>query len=357
MFRVRKDMAVVAFATWIFSTALLLAEATHTFRPVPSNEGRQALERMIERMREEHGKVRFWQGTYQSIHESSRANKNQGDPSGETVQMDVFADFAIDYVGGRTFLRILDDPSKSAARRRHAIDQTYLREGNDYYVSMPTGYTRLGEQAERAAFKHTVTELSGRTQWPSLSDPSMFFSFDGQLTYWDRMARLLTKPARVVARLQDAPPGEVYCLVEKAIDAERDIWRVTIEGPKDIHPGEMISQRFVFDQEVNFYCTSASQMRGGSLTHEQHVAYEKTDGHLLPKRITRLFYHEDGTVKLVQILTVTTSRVGVEPAPDVFTLEVLGLRDGDEVIDNTLGGRRLTYSQGQLLPTVPTSRR
>lgn len=198
-------------------------------------------------------------------------------------------------------------------------------------------------ERKRAAFIDPVENIRERL-CSDVVDPRQFGCVMGEPA-----CQLLDRIVDWMAKGENTINGqEVKVSVERESEG---VYRLIYSGSNE--GGAKITGEYVFDEKVGLNIVSNTVKWGDKqwVRIQSNWEYTKNNGVYVPSKVTRVNYDEQGNVKFSRDFSIKDSKINVPVGNHTFTLEQLGVEDGDRVINN-IENIEYTYNNGKLVPAT-----
>jgi hypothetical protein len=320
-----------------------------------------ALADICERSRANFERIRTWRGAWSGQYvtfyhhpedaaalDAWNLPKTVGDIRTESP---IAVEFAMDLPSGRRFaqapkngVQLID--AHSSQRLRTTMEPWV---GGNSVLLTPDSYLSVNEVGQDRSGRAVRQGQRERKPAPNdhllQTDPQWLYGFHSIRSAWESLDEMRSSTVnRTPEQLRAAvatQPGEQGYWVEEVRAQSPRIYRVV-----DNFPGGSV-QEYWFDEAAGFNFVRCDSTRGGVLRNHYEQSYKQERGVYLPLRIFREHFDKTGRIRVREEMNLTASTLN-EPMPaDQFTLQKLGLKDGERVIDNVSGGE-YRYEAGTL---------
>lgn len=158
--------------------------------------------------------------------------------------------------------------------------------------------------------------------WSHVVDPRLFFSSNGEESYWELLDRCLEQ-------YEELPEG--YLTVAEHQEADHISYRITVRS--ETSSGMGVSLEYLFDERVGFNVTGVTEKYAGQLRIQQDIDYSLVADMWLPTTVSRSSWDPSGKIELRRSVAFQESVLNEDIPEDTFTYRVFGLQDGDRMVD------------------------
>ncbi len=183
----------------------------------------------------------------------------------------------------------------------------------------------------------------------SCTDPRRLFGFESDRPTWDGLVEVARwaqnrHPDDIQAAATTQPDQQGYW-VEQVREQPR-LYRLVTMAKKPQQNLDLLVE-YWFDEAVAFNLVRADSTSAGLRRGHREFSYQEINGVFLPHRILRESFTSQGEIHWRDELSLAISHLNEELPPEQFTLQSLGLSNGERVVDKIHGGE-FQYVDGTL---------
>jgi len=273
-------------------------------------------------------------------------------PSDIEIRTDAIVTFARDFRHDQLYTHfqahnveaVALDSGQPLGLEFHPFDQCSIVTPDRFLHFQPNlnhaGAMASDRPARPTAFESARQEAEGQ-EWGAIVDPQTLFGYPRPA--WQELEMIATA-LRQAGHLKDSD----YALTVSR-NSEDDGLEYKVTLPGTIRPGVYRFQEMTFAANAGFNITRFL-IRDSENNVRQQIEWQYTeqDGILLPSQVRyQSFNAEDQLLVFQRTLTLLESQVNIVIPPQTFSVQNLGLRDGDRFLDSR-AGTVSTYEGGEL---------